>query len=106
MVQSVRIGAIEVRNVDAVVKADGAPCGEGLLVGMAVLGKLQITLDGDRLTLAARGRVQSEPGWPLWTLLPALWLLLVVSLAGMRRRRRLPVLRSSRVRFRPGIAFF
>jgi clan AA aspartic protease (TIGR02281 family) len=52
-VESIRIAErIEVRNVGAVVTADDATCDE-ILIGMSVLKKLHMTLDGNTLTLVA-----------------------------------------------------
>jgi len=107
MVDSVRIGAIEVRNVGAVVKADGTSCDEGLLVGMSVLRKLHVTLDGQTLTLVA-GRGMDTPALTNeWSVLAATMLVLLASLIRIRKRRRRLVLRVSAERsFRKGATFF
>ena len=107
MVGSVRIGAIEVRDVAAVVKADGSPCDEELLVGMSVLSKLHVTLDGQTLILVARHGMHKPGLWNEWVLLAAIMLVLLMSLTQMRKRRRRLVLRVPRESsFRKGAMFF
>jgi clan AA aspartic protease (TIGR02281 family) len=88
VVQSVRIGAIEVRDVGAVVKADGAACEEGLLVGMTVLSKLHVTLSDNTLTLAARYAIHAGGIAWQWPLLGAIWVVMLLSLRGLRTRHR------------------
>jgi aspartyl protease family protein len=93
MVRSVRIGPLEVRDVDAVVKAERALCNEELLVGMTVLHKLHVTLDGRTLTLAS-GRGEDKPvRWSERALLAAIMSALLISLLGIRKPRRRLVLR-------------
>jgi clan AA aspartic protease (TIGR02281 family) len=87
-VRSVRIGGIEVRNVAAVV--DGRrQCDTRVLVGMSVLGKLSLRLDGETLVLSTK----PTPASPIeWWLLGGLWGALVMSLAMVHRRRlRFPI---------------
>jgi clan AA aspartic protease (TIGR02281 family) len=49
-VTSVRIGAIEVRNVRAVVDTPGVPCSGRVLVGISLLRKLQVMRDAGSLS--------------------------------------------------------
>ena len=95
MVESVRIaGAIEVRNVGAVVKADDASCDE-ILIGMSVLKKLHVTLHGNKLTIVAQS---ASTGWKLWSLLAAICVVLLASLIGVPKHRRRSLLRRDRLR--------
>jgi clan AA aspartic protease (TIGR02281 family) len=99
MVESIRIaGAIEVRNVGAVVKPDDTSCDE-ILIGMSVLKKLRMTLDGNTLTLAAVSSGDHAVSWLHWMMLSVLWLGCLVSLFVLRKNRsnRLS-LRSNRAR--------
>ena len=86
-VKSVKIGPIEVRDVAAVVKGESTPCGE-ILVGMSVLHKLHVTLDGQTMTLVAGGRNGKAAHWNEWSILATIMLLLLISLLGIRKRRR------------------
>ena len=75
-VRSVRIEAIEVRDVAAVVKGDAVPCAEGdILVGMSVLSKLHVTLNDDMLILVAGWKPNGQvAGFSLhWLWLAAVW---------------------------------
>ena len=107
IVESVRIGAIEVRDVGAVVKAEGAPCNEELLVGMTLLRKLHVTIDGTTMILVA-GRVPEKAAvWNEWSVLAGIMLVALMSLISMRKRPRRLVLRFNQARsFRKGRAFF
>ena len=65
VVDSIRIGRIVVRSVTAVVKADDAPCGEGVLVGMSALHKLDsMILKDGKLTLIGRAPAMQAPAHP------------------------------------------
>jgi clan AA aspartic protease (TIGR02281 family) len=56
-IDSIRIGPIVVRSITAVVKSEGTPCTEGVVVGMSVLHKLgSMTLKNGTLTLTGAGR--------------------------------------------------
>jgi clan AA aspartic protease (TIGR02281 family) len=99
MVQSVRIGDIEVRNVAATVDARPS-CDKGVLVGMTVLSKLHMTVDKDRLILAARGIDAAEKG--VWWLLGGVWSVLLLSLMVVRQPCR--NLRQLRLLRRDGVA--
>jgi clan AA aspartic protease (TIGR02281 family) len=90
-VASVRIGPIEVRNVEAVVKAGGSRCDDGLLVGMSVLRKLHVSLVDDTLILVARGPTNTVGGWKPWALLVGAWIVLVLSVVRLRRQRSRPL---------------
>jgi clan AA aspartic protease (TIGR02281 family) len=64
-VDSIRIGRIVVRSVTAVVKMGDAPCGEGVLVGMSVLQKLDsMMLKDGVLTLFGRPAPMQAPVQP------------------------------------------
>jgi hypothetical protein len=96
-VRSVRIGALEVRDVTAVV--DVRPiCEKGMgevLVGMSVLRKLQVEVNGETLTLRSRVArkepVEDKPGERislvlLWQLIGALSVVSASLLAWWRWR--------------------
>jgi hypothetical protein len=93
MLESVRIaGAIEVRNVRAVVKADDASCDE-VLIGMSVLKKLHVTLNGNKLTMVHRTALSV---WHVWALLVAMWAVMLASLIGVPKDRGRSLLRKRR----------
>jgi clan AA aspartic protease (TIGR02281 family) len=105
-VKSVKIGPIEVRDVAAVVKGESTPCDE-ILVGMSVLHKLHVTIDGQTMTLIAGGRNVKAARWNEWSILATIMLLLLISLLGIRKRRRRLVLRfNTRTSFHKGGRFF
>jgi clan AA aspartic protease (TIGR02281 family) len=90
MVRSVRIGSIEVRDVEAVVKDDATGSCDELLVGMSVLRKLHVTINAHTLTLVARGHV---PVWLERSMLGGFWVLALYSLVGSSSRwRKRPLL--------------
>jgi clan AA aspartic protease (TIGR02281 family) len=79
-VRSVRIEAIEVNDVAAVVKGDAVPCAEGeILVGMSLLSKLHVTLNDDTLILVAGWRQNNGAmGFSLhWLWVAAVWAVVV-----------------------------
>jgi clan AA aspartic protease (TIGR02281 family) len=87
IVQSVRIGAIEVRNVAGTVD-EREKCDERMLVGMTVLSKLHVTLENDRLILVARSGTAARAGpIELWVL-GAGWAVLLFSLLIVRQPYR------------------
>ena len=102
IVASLRIGAIELRNVVAAVKSDPA-CNEGDLVGMSVLRKLHMTMTDDTLTLTAGPAVG---WWQHWPWLAAVWTILMLSVIGRSRQRSRMLARLERVqRYRTGATF-
>jgi clan AA aspartic protease (TIGR02281 family) len=70
-VRSLRIGAIVVHDIAAVVKSDATPCAhEPVLVGMSVLSQLLVTLARNRMVLVAG----QQPNKPVGSVLHWLWL--------------------------------
>jgi clan AA aspartic protease (TIGR02281 family) len=73
-VATIRIGPIVLRSVTAVVKMDDTPCGEGVLVGMSALHKLEsmrlkngtLTLTGPATTQPPAQPPRPKSGWWSW----------------------------------------
>jgi clan AA aspartic protease (TIGR02281 family) len=105
-IDSVRIGPIEVKSVAAVVKADGTSCDE-VLIGMSVLRKLHVTLDGQKMTLVARRSDHKVSAWVEYVMLAIIMFVLLLTLVrGPRQRRDLTLRFTPERSFRKRATFF